>query len=276
MSEYKYLMPKRRSKLRTSIGKLYFRQKRKLQWLKESSRFSKHRTNELLPYITFTHRTPILRRLKDVDMWMQHNKAENLKIAIRSIDGLVIEPREVFSYWYSLGKPTKRKGYKEGMILHYGKFRAGTGGGLCQLSNLLFWMTLHTPLNVIERHRHGFDVFPDSNRTQPFGSGASCVYNYRDLQIENTTEERYQFHIRIEEDYLIGEIRSELPKYFDYSVYEKDHHLSHEYWGAYVRHNSIWRKTLDLQGKVINDARLYENHALMMYEPLLSSNETAL
>ena len=28
-------------------------------------------------------------------------------------------------------------------------------------------MTLHTPLTVTERHRHGYDVFPDSDRTQP-------------------------------------------------------------------------------------------------------------
>ena len=46
-----------------------------------------------------------------------------------------------------------------------------TGGGLCQLSNLIYWMTLHTPLTITERYRHSYDVFPDSNRTQPFGSG---------------------------------------------------------------------------------------------------------
>lgn len=272
MSKYEHLNPKMRSKFRTFAGKLYFRQKRKLLWLKASNRFAKHTEDELLPFTLYTHRTPILRQLKDVDMWLQHNKAENLKIAIKSIDGLVIEPDKVFSYWYCLGKPTIRKGYLPGMILHYGKYRAGIGGGLCQLSNLLFWMTLHSPLNVIERHRHGFDVFPDSNRTQPFGSGATCVYNYRDLQVENRAQERYQFHLRIEDDHLIGEIRSNCPKYFDYLVYEKDHHLTHEHWGAYVRHNSIWRKTLDLEGNVIEDARLYDNHALMMYEPLLSSS----
>jgi vancomycin resistance protein VanW len=266
-----YLKPKRRSKLRAKIGKFYFENKRKVIWLKESSNFAKLKTNELLPFIVFSHRTPILRELKDVDMWLQHNKAENLKIAIQKVNKLILEPDKVFSYWYSLGKPTKRKGYKPGMILHYGKFKTGIGGGLCQLSNLLFWMTLHSPLNVIERHRHGFDVFPDSNRTQPFGSGATCVYNYRDLQIKNYTQEKYQFHFRIEENHLIGEIRSDIPKYFDYTVYEKEHSISHEYWGAYVRHNSIWRKTVNIHGDVISDLNLYDNHALMMYEPLLGS-----
>ena len=62
----------------------------------------------------------------------------------------------------------------EGMILRNGRVASGVGGGLCQMTNLLYWMTLHTPLTVTERWRHGYDVFPDSNRTQPFGSGATC------------------------------------------------------------------------------------------------------
>ena len=30
----------------------------------------------------------------------------------------------------------------------------------CQLANLIYWMTVHTPLTVVERHRHGYDVSP--------------------------------------------------------------------------------------------------------------------
>ena len=72
-----------------------------------------------------------------------------------------------------------------GMVLHNGGFKPGVGGGLCQLSNLIYWMTLHTPLTVVERWRHSYDVFPDAERTQPFGSGATVAYNHIDLQIRN-------------------------------------------------------------------------------------------
>jgi len=169
-----------------------------------------------------------------------------------------------------IGKPTEKKGYKKGMVLHYGDFKSGVGGGLCQLSNLIYWMTLHTPLTVIERHRHGFDVFPDSKRTQPFGSGATCVYNYRDLQIENTTKESYQINLTMDGKYLIGEISSDVNKYFDYEVFEKSSSITHEFWGAYLRHNEIWRNVCDLQGQKLDEEYVCENHALMMYEPLLS------
>ncbi len=123
-------------------------------------------------------------------MWMQYNKIVNLKIAVEKLNGIILFPGETFSYWKLIGKPTRGgKGYVEGMTLFYGGFKPGIGGGLCQLSNLIYWMALHTPLVVTERHRHSYDVFPDSNRTQPFGSGATCVYNYRDLQIFNGTDQ---------------------------------------------------------------------------------------
>ena len=51
---------------------------------------------------------------------------------------------------------------------------------------------LHTPLTVTERWRHGYDVFPDSNRTQPFGSGATCFYNYMDLMVRNDTPDTWR------------------------------------------------------------------------------------
>ncbi|MCK9911052.1 VanW family protein, partial [Microbacteriaceae bacterium K1510] len=88
---------------------------------------------------------------------------------------------------------------------------SGVGGGLCQLSNLIYWMTLHTPLTVTERYRHSYDVFPDAERTLPFGSGATCYYNYLDLQISNLTEQPFQLQIALTESHLAGEWRANLP-----------------------------------------------------------------
>lgn len=270
MNKYDYLKPRYRSKLRSFLGKKYYVSRRYIEWMIHHKSFASDKAVKQMDHSIFTHKTPIYRQLKDVDMWMQYNKADNLKIAIKHIDGLVIQPGQVFSYWKLIGKPTEKKGYKEGMVLHYGDFKSGVGGGLCQLSNLLYWMTLHTPLTVTERHRHGFDVFPDSKRTQPFGSGATCVYNYRDLQIKNASNEAYQINLRMDEKYLIGDIRSNSPKYLQYEVFEKSAEISHEYWGAYLRHNEIWRRVYDLKGHKLLDEYICENHALMMYEPLLT------
>jgi vancomycin resistance protein VanW len=56
----------------------------------------------------------------------------------------------------------------------------------------------------------------------------------------------------------------------DLEVFERNHLFRHEWWGGYSRHNEIWRKRLDgVTGAVLAEEFLTENHAIMMYEPLL-------
>lgn len=265
------LKPKKRTILRLIIGKKYYITKTHLRWILSNEKLSKQYKENLMTYSYFSHRTPLLRQLKDVDMQLQYNKIINLKIAAERVNNIIVYPGETFSYWKAIGNPTKSKGYVEGMILFCGTYKKGIGGGLCQLSNLIYWMTIHTPLTVVERYRHSFDVFPDSNRTQPFGSGATCVYNYRDLVIKNETSTPFQLHIEVGENDLIGEWRcSEMPLY-TYKVYEVDHSMKSEIWGGYSRHNTLCRKKYDLEGLEIEDEYITENHALMMYSPLLEA-----
>lgn len=172
--------PIQRSNLRLALGKTYYSLLRFIQW-KKYEPYAKSFSDKKMPEVQFKHKTILLRKLKEVDMQYQYRKIINLKIAVSKINGIVIHPGETFSYWKAIGKPTYNKGYVDGMVIVGGTVTYGVGGGLCQLSNLIYWMTLHTPLHVIERHRHGYDVFPDSNRTQPFGSGATCFYPYGDL-----------------------------------------------------------------------------------------------
>ena len=155
------------------------------------------------------------------------------------------------------------------MLLRNGRVVPGVGGGLCQCSNLLYWMTLHTPLTVTERHRHGYDVFPDADRTQPFGSGATCFYNYLDLTIRNDTPDTWRLMLRVTDTHLEGEWRCSAPQTLRYEVYEKEHYFQGEYWGGYTRHNALYRRVLDLKGVLLGDEFVCENHALMMYSPML-------
>jgi len=218
------------------------------------------------------HSTPLYRPLRNVDMWLQQNKVANLKFAAAKINGLVLKPGETFSFWRLVGKPTKAKGYSKGIVLRNGLFVPGVGGGLCQLSNLIYWMTLHTPLTVTERWRHTHDVFPDANRTQPFGSGATVVYNYIDIQIKNETPFIYQLFVKVGDFDLEGEWRCEQPLPQKYEVYESDHLITQEWWGGYMRHNVIRRKILDFDNNQIEDDFVTENHAIMMYEPMLAES----
>lgn len=263
------MKPIKRSRLRLYAGKRYFIWKRYLKWYTGRTKVARQRTTESLSYEAMTHSTPLLRNLRNVDMVLQYNKITNLRLAIAKLDGLIIRPGETFSYWRCIGKPTKRKGYLDGMVLHYGGFHSGVGGGLCQLSNLIYWMTLHTPLTVTERHRHSYDVFPDEQRTQPFGSGATCSYNYLDLQLTNHTAQTFQLKLWLDDSHLHGEWRCDEQPLYTYEVYESDHKISLEPWGGYIRSNRISRKIYTRTGDLVGDEAVTDNYALMMYSPLL-------
>ncbi|TCZ75913.1 vancomycin resistance protein [Paenibacillus albiflavus] len=255
--------------MRLIIGTLFFRLQRRMNWYWGKQKYARTRNQQLLPYEAVVHQTPLRRELQSVDMWLQDNKVINLRIAVAKLNRIIIRPGETFSYWRLIGKPTRSQGYVDGMILSQGKVTVGTGGGLCQLSNLIYWMTLHTPLSVTERHRHSYDVFPDSGRTQPFGSGATCYYNYVDLQITNDTDAVYQLDLAVTDHQLVGSWRVSEESRYQYQIYERKHWFTQEYWGGYVRHNEIGRRTMTLEGDILHDELLTENHALMMYEPYL-------
>jgi len=267
--------PVMRSNLRLKCGMFYYGTMRKLLWISMARKFARVRAEEPLKYLCFSHKTPLRRQLKDVDMWMQENKIINLKLAVPKINKILIRPGETFSYWRLIGKPSKIKGYAKGMILRNGKFYAGTGGGLCQLSNMIFWMAAHSPLTIVERHRHGYDVFPDSNRAQPFGSGATCYYPHGDLMLRNDTENTYQIVLTVGKDYLEGEIRVSSPMTEKYCIKEKNHRMEPEYWGGYSRHNELYQEIYSLEGELLEIKPLVENHAIMMYSPFLDAAPTS-
>ncbi|MFA5523396.1 MAG: VanW family protein [Tissierellales bacterium] len=269
------MKPVKRTKARIALGKIYYTYSRYLEWCIGNTKFSKKMETNALPYTVFKHQTPLLRRLKDVDMWLQQNKIVNLRIAVEKLNGIIICPGETFSYWRLIGKPTRKKGYVDGMILSHGNYKTGIGGGLCQLSNLIYWLTLHTPLKVTERHRHSYDVFPDSNRTQPFGSGATCFYNYLDLRIYNPTKQPYQLNLYLTDENLVGQWNTVEESLYSYEVYEKEHKFTQEYWGGYVRHNLIYRRVFNYNRELINDKYVTENHAIMMYQPFLESGHVS-
>lgn len=255
--------------LRRQLGRQYYCLKRRWHWWTGSERWATVQAPPL-PHLITTHESVLLRKLKSVEMYLQHNKIKNLELAAAPIDGLLIRPGETFSFWKRVGNPVARRGFLEGLVLESGKITKGTGGGLCQMGNLLYWMALHTPLTVVERWRHSYDVFPDEGRTLPFGSGATLAYNYIDLQLRNDTDHTFQLVIKRTPTHLTGAIRSECPCPFRYEVLETHHEMRAEPHGGYSRHNQIVRRIYDpATGTLLGEEVVAENHALMMYQPFL-------
>lgn len=265
--------PIQRSWLRLRLGKAYYAARRYALWRSPGYRWAKERRQDSLPYLQASHKTPLLRHLRGEDMELQRNKVVNLRLAVEKLDGVLLRPGETLSYWRLIGKPSARRGYLPGMVLFLGRIGSDVGGGLCQLSNLIFWMTLHTDLTVVERYRHSHDVFPDAHRSQPFGTGATCAYPHRDLMLRNDTQETYQLRLRVGEKNLEGEWLATAPPLHRFEIQERDARMDQAAWGGYVRHNAIWRRVFDRDGRFLEDQPLFTNDAIMMYSPLLPEVE---
>ena len=265
--------PIHRGWLRLRLGRAYYTGRRYLLWCSPRYRWAKTRQKAPLPCVQFTHATPLFRHLRGEDQALQENKVVNLRLAAARLDGVVLYPGETFSYWRLIGRPTYGKGYRDGMVLFLGRIGSDVGGGLCQMSNLIFWMTLHTPLTVVERYRHSHDVFPDAHRTQPFGSGATCAYPHRDLMIRNDTDRPFQLCVRVGERTLEGQWRSTAEPACRYEILERNHRMDQAAWGGYVRHNELYRRTYAPDGTVVEEEFLFANDAIMMYSPLLPEGD---
>ena len=87
---------------------------RTLKNLFESGSFAKTRSDERLEYTIYKHNSLIRRRLGNVDMHLQENKAVNLSLAAPKINMLLIRPGETFSFWYLVGACLKITGIRRG------------------------------------------------------------------------------------------------------------------------------------------------------------------
>jgi vancomycin resistance protein VanW len=237
-------------------------------WYFDNKKYAKQRTSEKLAFRIKKHQSVLLKKLGESDMQLQVNKVTNLNIATKQIDGILIRPGETFSFCKLVGLPTKRKGYLLGMELTFGEARAGIGGGICQISNLIHWLVIHSPLTVTERYHHSFDPFPDDGRVLPFGSGATVFYNYRDYQFTNNTDHTFQINLWFTDKCLEGELRINNELDYGYHVIEKDHKFL-KIDGQYYRKNEIWRdKILKFKsGQIVETELITKNFARVTYTP---------
>ena len=241
--------------------------KRRIRDFKNATRFAKEKQTEKLPVLLYEHKSLMRRRLGGVRQDLQENKVVNLSLAAPKVSGILIRPGEVFSFWKLVDNCTAKKGYKEGMTIYLGKVSEGVGGGMCQFTNLLHWMVLHTPLTITEHHHHdGFDMFPDFGRQVPFGTGTSIFYNHIDYRFRNDTDQTFQILVYTTKEYLCGEIRAEKDLPVSYHVYIKDEKFVREGEDIY-RVGKVYRRCNDKKiGRLLSEELLKENHAKVMYE----------
>ena len=135
------------------------------------------------------------------------------------------------------------------------------------MANMIHYLVLNSALEVTELHHHSDALFPDERRNVPFGTGTSVFYNRLDYRFKNTTDQKVQILVWIEDGLLCGELRSEKPYPYRYKLIEENHHFRKEKDGKYYRISQVYRVTIDKKtNKEIKKELILDNHSLVMYD----------
>lgn len=110
-----------------------------------------------------------------------YNRAHNVALAAKTINGTILLPGETFSYNGTLGNTNAAKGYKEASAYAGGKVIQSYGGGICQVSSTLYNAVLYANLEVVERYNHSYAV-----SYVPAGRDATVAYGGKDFKFKNS------------------------------------------------------------------------------------------
>ncbi|HEY6094568.1 MAG TPA: VanW family protein [Gallionellaceae bacterium] len=138
------------------------------------------------------------------------NKLHNIRLAIARINPPLLMPGEEFSFWQKALAPTAENGYREGAMFINHQVRTSLGGGLCQLSGLIYNLALLSGCRIVERHNHSIDAYGEE-RYIPLGRDATVAYGRKNLRFRNPYDFPLWLQLNVDEQHAWGSVRAEKP-----------------------------------------------------------------
>lgn len=133
------------------------------------------------------------------------NKVHNIRLAISRFSPPVLQPEQEFSFWQIALAPTAENGYREGAMFINHEVRTSLGGGLCQLTGLIYNLALLSGCEIIERHNHSIDAYGE-DRYIPLGRDATVAYGKKNLRFRNPYDFPLAFELHVNEQQASGKV----------------------------------------------------------------------
>lgn len=108
------------------------------------------------------------------------DRKNNVKRAIESFNGMVIQPGQTVSFNETTGARTVENGYKDAHIIVGGVYVDGVGGGVCQASTTLYNALLLADVDVLSVNHHSLPA-----SYVPLSFDAMVSGDYSDLVFQN-------------------------------------------------------------------------------------------
>ena len=174
-----------------------------------AARVARHRAGDALAgaHVVAERRSPLWRDGRDDELRLVAGKVENLRVARRAFDGVVVPAGAVFSFWKQLGRPTRGRGFVEGREIRAGCVVPVVAGGLCQLSNALAACALEAGMTLVERHGHTARIERDADAPDV---DATVSWNYVDLRV--AAPFAWRLEVVLTDDELVVRMRAADPR----------------------------------------------------------------
>lgn len=231
----------------------------------DRSRYCREQSKVFYPHLLFETRCPLYNRETGFDMAYQENKVFNLKLAAAVLSGVVIQPGETFSFWYLARNADRHTPYKDGLVVLDGKLTTAAGGGLCQMSNSLFWMFLNSPLTIIERHGHAVKDFPEPPSDAPIGVDATISEGWLDLKVKNETDSVYQIGISFDEAFITTSVYTDRDDGVLYRAVSGTPRYLRENGKIFEEADVFRRKISARTGDIVSERLLYRSRCEIGY-----------
>jgi vancomycin resistance protein VanW len=167
-----------------------------------TSRLIVRRSNPPVDLARWTKACSVAQSIQRADHW--EGKLANLRLAAERLNGAIILPGDIFSFWALVGAPDTANGFQIGRSIRRDVLGAEVGGGLCQLSGLAYELGLRSGLDVAERHAHSQDLYTEATRFTPLGLDATVVWGYKDLRLKSNLPFPIAFAFEIAADRVVG------------------------------------------------------------------------
>lgn len=188
----------------------------------------------------------------------EQNVKSNIALASMKLNGITIQPGEIFSFNRTVGEGSAANGYLNGRVLYQDMTSYEPGGGICQVSSTLFNALLLSGCSIVERHRHARPV-----RYVPSGLDATIRYGKKDLRMKNTTGNPLKIFTSINEKNLKITVKGVNSGNYIYEIYTDEESITlpfNKSEGKVVK-NGI---SIYVYRKKISDGRITEN--LLLYK----------
>ncbi len=169
-----------------------------------------------------------------------YNSNQNMKLSMKSINGTILEPGDVFSFNGIVGDSNDpKRGFLPGASILNGNIVMAYGGGICQAATTIYGAAIRADMTILERRNHRY-----KSSYVPYGLDATIDYETTDLKFRNDLPYAVYIKTTMKEKVLDCKIYG--PKSDKYDAIEirswvtdKTHGIKAEAEKMYIKDNEI-------------------------------------